>query len=78
MTALLLAVLATANLTAQKMTAPQLITLAQSHSPALQDAINAGKATAADLANLNIGTVLTLAAVIVAHPKLGQRWDRRG
>jgi hypothetical protein len=30
---------------------------------ALQDAINAGKATAADLANLNIGTVLTLAAV---------------
>jgi enterochelin esterase-like enzyme len=41
LTALLLAVLATANLTAQKMTAPQLITLAQSHSPALQDAINA-------------------------------------
>lgn len=29
---------------------------------ALQDAINAGKATAADLANLNISTVLTLAA----------------
>jgi len=41
LTALLLAVLATANLTAQKMTAPQLITLAKSHSPALQDAINA-------------------------------------
>src|ERR1035438_9003696 len=41
LTALLLAVLATANLTAQKMTAPQLITLAQSHSPVLEDAINA-------------------------------------
>ena len=41
LTALLLTVLASANLTAQKMTAPQLITLAQSHSPALQDAINA-------------------------------------
>jgi hypothetical protein len=40
-TALLLAMLASANLTAQKMTAPQLITLAQSHSPALQEAINA-------------------------------------
>jgi hypothetical protein len=41
LTALLLAVLASSNLTAQKMTAPQLITLAQSHSPALQDAISA-------------------------------------
>ena len=39
--ALFLAALATASLTAQKMTAPQLITLAQSHSPILQDAINA-------------------------------------
>jgi len=41
LTALLLAVLASSTLSAQKMTAPQLITLAQSHSPALQDAINA-------------------------------------
>lgn len=30
---------------------------------ALQDAINAGKATAADIANLNISTVLSLAAL---------------
>ncbi len=41
MTALLLAALTSCSLTAQKMTAPQLITLAQSHSPALQEAINA-------------------------------------
>jgi enterochelin esterase-like enzyme len=39
--ALFLALLYPASLTAQKMTAPQLISLAQSHSPALQDAINA-------------------------------------
>ena len=41
LTALLLAVLASSDLSAQKMTAPQLITLAQSHRPALQDALNA-------------------------------------
>src|ERR1700730_4561346 len=41
LTPLLLAVLASSNLSAQKMTAPQLIALAQSHSPALQNAINA-------------------------------------
>ena len=41
LTVLLLALLAWSSLTAQKMTAPQLIALANAHSPALQDAITA-------------------------------------
>jgi hypothetical protein len=41
LTVLLLTLLAWSGLTAQKMTTPQLIALANAHSPALQDAINA-------------------------------------
>ena len=41
LTVLLLALLAWSSLIAQKMTAPQLIALANAHSPALQDAITA-------------------------------------